>query len=130
MTRRGQVNLVLLVLIIAAAGFLGYRRFRKHETVMSVSATDCKGVVEVEHTVFEDDLPVDGGRTNLGDKNPAATVSWTSPTLRHRAGAMYTVLARGDCKTMSCQIKIDGQLVGQGGVQDKQQVTCTAMLGN
>lgn len=126
MTRRGAVNLVLLIVILAAGGYLGYRRFRKHDTVMTVSATECKGTVEVEHAVFEDDLPVDGARTALTD----ATIAWTSPTLRYRAGAMFTVLARGDCKAMSCQIKIDGELAGRGGVRDKQQVSCTAMLGN
>ena len=126
MTRRSTVNILLLVVILAAAGYLGYRRFRKHETVMSVTASDCKGAVEVEHAVFEDDLPVDGARANLTDPQ----INWTSPTLRYRAGAMFTVLARGDCKAMSCQIKIDGELAGQGGVRDQQQVSCTAMLGN
>lgn len=130
MTRRGKVNLVLLVLILAAGGWLGYRKFRKHDTVMSVSATDCKGVVEVEHAVYESDLPAENGRSNLGDKDSATPVSWTSPTLRYRAGAAFTVLARGDCKVMSCRITIDGEVVGQGGVTDKDQISCTAMIGN
>jgi hypothetical protein len=129
---RTAVNIALFVLLLAAGGFLAYRKLRKHDAVMSVSAADCKGVVEVEHAVFEDEERVAGGNTRLGDPpvSPTTTASWKSPTLSHRAGAQFTVLARGACKSLSCQIVIDGQIVGQGGVRDKDQVTCTAMVGN
>lgn len=132
MKSRTAINIVLLVLIVAAGGFLAYRKFRKHDVVLSVSATDCKGVVEVEHAVFEDDQQAEAGRHDLADGAATAKApgTWTSPTLSYRAGAQFTVLARGACKAMSCSILIDGQLVGQGGVRDKDQVSCTAMVGN
>jgi hypothetical protein len=120
---RTGVNIGLAVCILAVGGFMAWRKLRKHDVVMSVQATDCKGAVAVEHTVFEDDAPVDKGTESLAPGTPG----WTSPTYSHRAGAMFTVLARGACKKLVCSILIDGELAGQGGAAD--QVSCTAMVG-
>jgi len=128
--QRTVVNIVLLVLIVAAGGFLAYRKFRKHDVVLNVGATSCKGPLEVEYMVVEDDEVMEKDLQRLGNDEEYPKAGWKTPTLRYRAGAMFTVLARGQCKTLTCGIHFDGQLAGQGGAKDKDQVSCTAMLGN
>ncbi|HLU66655.1 MAG TPA: hypothetical protein VKZ63_10290 [Kofleriaceae bacterium] len=120
--------LLLLVLAAGAAGFFLWKKTRRHSVIIAVSASGCRGGAAIDEKVWKDgetlvnrEHTVAGGDTGTG--------TWTSEEHRHPAGTQYSVLARGDCKSLACRVLIDGSESGAKET-DSGQVSCSAMVGD
>ena len=129
MRRNTGILVVLLVGAAAAAGYFLWQKTRKHEVVLAVSAADCRGSIHVEENVWQDDKStVKKEHDTIDDKGPTSSYNFTSETYRYPAGTVFSVLARANCKQMSCLILIDHESAGSGRAEGGQ-VSCTAMVG-
>jgi hypothetical protein len=127
--KRGAGFWVVVALMVAgAAGFFVWRKFiAKHAAQFAVEGQGCTGKVEVEQLAFRDGEPLFNREAAL-DPNAGGAVRW-SGDYEDRAGTQYSVLARGDCKKLSCTVLLDGESGGSKET-DSGQVSCTAMVGH
>ena len=127
--KKGAGFWVVVVLMVAgAAGFFVWRKFiAKHTAQFAVEGQGCKGKLEVEQLAFRDGEPLFKREAAL-DSNPSGAARW-SGNYEDRAGTQYSVMARGDCKKLSCTVLLDGESGGSKET-DSGQVSCTAMVGH
>jgi hypothetical protein len=123
--RRAGFWILVVLLVGGAVGFFAYQRLRKHAVILAAYADRCRGPVTIEENVWQDKQAVVKREHRMEGEGKG---TWASEVHRYRAGAQFSVLARGDCEVLSCYIRIDG---GQGASKetDSGQVSCTGMVG-
>ena len=128
--KRGAGFWVVVALMVAgAAGFFVWRKFiAKHTAQFAVAGQGCSGKVEVEELAYRDGETAFKHDYQL-EPDKAGAIRWSSGELEDRAGTQFSVLARGDCKKLSCTVLLDGESGGSKET-DSGQVSCTAMVGH
>jgi hypothetical protein len=128
--KKGAGFWVVVVLMVAgAAGFFVWRKFiAKHTAQFAVAGQGCSGKVEVEELAYRDGETAFKHDYQL-EPDKAGAIRWSSGELEDRAGTQFSVLARGDCKKLSCTVLLDGESGGSKQT-DSGQVSCTAMVGH
>ena len=128
--KRGAGFWVVVALMVAgAAGFFVWRKFiAKHTAQFAVEGQGCTGKVEVEELAYRDGETAFKHDYQVAPDKAGAT-RWSSGALEDRAGTQFSVLARGDCKKLSCTVLLDGESGGSKET-DSGQVSCTAMVGH
>lgn len=128
--KRGAGFWVVVALMVAgAAGFFVWRKFiAKHTAQFAVEGQGCTGKVEVEELAYRDGETAFKHDYQVAPDKAGAT-RWSSGALEDRAGTQFSVLARGDCKKLSCTVLLDGEPAGSKET-DSGQVSCTAMVGH